>query len=86
MSMYFSKTPQTTVGIWRDDFKLRPNSKGRPGSYHFLRIKIWKPTGAYQMVSSVNYSTIRVNVAQTCIIVSRVYMFPTFAFYISYFI
>lgn len=53
--MNFSKTPKATVRIRRDNFKFRPDFKGRSGSYHFLCIKIWKPTGPYQMVSLVNF-------------------------------
>lgn len=53
--MNFSKTPKATVGIRRDNFKFRPNFKGRSGSYHFLCIKIWKPTSPYQMVSLINF-------------------------------
>lgn len=55
LCMNFSKTPKATVGVRRDNFKFRPDFKGRSGSYHFLCIKIWKPTGPYQMVSLVNF-------------------------------
>ena len=64
--MNFSETPETTAGVRRDDFKLGADPKGRSGSYHFLRVEIWKPTGPHQMVS-----TERVNLIQSCIIIAR---------------